>query len=94
LVQPDTVVDQEIEFLVANLVGPGIRCHRLSDDGDPVPSQAGFEQLGLEPKATSHPFEDAGERIDGSKSAHGSIIAKTSAAISKSALSGIVKREA
>jgi hypothetical protein len=93
-VQPDTVVDQEIEFLIANLVGPGIRCDGFPDDGDPVPLQAAFEQFGLEPKATSHPFEDAGERIDGSKSAHGSIIAKTSAAISKSALSGIVKREA
>jgi hypothetical protein len=63
-VQPDTVVDQEIEFLVANLVGPGIRCHRLSDNGDPVTPQAVFEQLGLEPKATSYPFEDAGKRID------------------------------
>jgi hypothetical protein len=64
LVQPYTVVDQEIEFLVANLVGPGIRCHGLSDDGEPIPPQAVFEQLGLEPKATSHPFEDAGKRID------------------------------
>jgi hypothetical protein len=63
-VQPDTVVYDEIEFLVANLVGPGIRCHGLSDDGDPVPAQAVFEQLGLEPKATSHPFEDAGKRIN------------------------------
>ena len=94
LVQPDTVVDQEIKFLVANLVGPGIRCHRLSDDGDPVPPQAVFEQLGLEPKATSHPFEDVGERIDRRKSTHGGIIAKTSAAISKPAFSGIGKREA
>jgi hypothetical protein len=71
-------VDQEIEFLVTNLVRPGIRRDRLPDDGDPVPAQAVFEQLGFEPQATSQPFEDAGDRIDGTKSAHGGIIAKTS----------------
>ena len=80
--QPDTIVDQEIEFLVANLVGPSIRCHRFPDDRDPVSAQAVFNQLGLEPKATSHPFEDAGERINGTNPAHGDIIAKTVVAIS------------
>jgi hypothetical protein len=75
-------VDQEIEFLVANMVGPGIRCYRVSDDGEPVPLQAVFEHLGLEPKATSHPFEYAGKRIDGTKSTHGAIIAKMVVAIS------------
>jgi hypothetical protein len=78
LVQPDTVVDQEIELLVANLVRPGIRRDRLSDDGYPVPAQAAFEQLGFETQATSQPCEDDGDRIDGTKSAHGGIIAKTS----------------
>jgi hypothetical protein len=78
LVQPNTVVDQEIELLVANLVRPGIRCDGFPDDGDPVPTQAAFEQLGFETQATSQPFEDAGDRIDGTKSAHGGIIAKTS----------------
>jgi len=82
LVQPDTVADQEIEFLVANLVGPGIRRNRFPDEKDPVPAQAVFEQRGFEPKATSHSFEDAGERIDGTDAAHGGIIAKTSVAIS------------
>jgi hypothetical protein len=82
LVQPDTVVDQEIELLIANLVGPGIRCDGFPDDGDPVPAQAAFEQFGFETKATSQPFEDAGERIDGTKSAHGGIITKTAVAIS------------
>jgi hypothetical protein len=82
LVHPDTVVDQEIELLVANLVGPRIRRDRVSDDRYPVPLQAVFEQLGLESKATSHPFEDAGKRIDGTNSAHGGIIAKTAMAIS------------
>ena len=38
LVHPDTVVDQEIELLIANVVGPGIRCDGLPDDGDPVPT--------------------------------------------------------
>jgi len=78
LVQPDTVVDQKIELLVANLVRPGIRCDGFPDDGDPVPAQAAFEQLGFETQATSQPFEDAGERIDGTESAHGGSIAKTS----------------
>ncbi|HWI69864.1 MAG TPA: hypothetical protein VNS88_16065 [Nitrospiraceae bacterium] len=82
MVQPDTVVDQQIEFLVANLVWPGIRRSGLPDDGDPIPAQAAFEQLGFEPKATSQSFEDARERIDGTDSAHGSIIAKTAVAIS------------
>jgi len=82
LVQPDTVVDQEIELLVANLVGPGIRRDRLSDDGDPVPAQAAFEQLGFESQSTSQPCEDDGDRIDGTESAHGGIIAKTAVAIS------------
>jgi hypothetical protein len=77
-VQPDTVVDQEIELLVANLVGPGIRCDGFPDDGDPVPAQAAFEQLGFETKATSQPFEDAGDRIDGTNYSHCGIIAKTS----------------
>jgi hypothetical protein len=77
LVQPDTVVDQKIELLVANLVGPGIRCDGFPDDGDPVPAQAAFEQLGFETQATSQPFEDAGERINGTKSAHGGSISKT-----------------
>ena len=36
LVQPDAVVDQEIEFLVANLVGPGIRRDGFPNDRDPV----------------------------------------------------------
>jgi hypothetical protein len=75
-------VDQQIEFLVANLVWPGIRRGGLPDDGDPIPAQAAFEQLGFEPKATSQSFEDARERIDGTDSAHGSIIAKTAVAIS------------
>ena len=83
LVQPDTVVDQEIEFLVANLVRPGIRCDGFPDDGDPVPAQTAFEQLGFETKATSQPFEDAGDRIDATKSVHGGIIAKTAVAISR-----------
>jgi hypothetical protein len=78
LVEPDTVLDQEIEFLVANLVGPGIRRHRFPDDGYPVPAQAAFEQLGFETQATSQHLEDAGDRIDGTKSAHGGSIAKTS----------------
>jgi hypothetical protein len=82
LVQPDTVVYQEIELLVANLVRPGIRRDRLSDDRDPVPAQAVFEQLGFESQATSQPFEDAGERIEGTKSTHGGIIAKTAVVIS------------
>jgi len=82
LVQPDTVVDQEIELLVANLVRPGIRRDGFPDDGDPVPAQAAFEQLGFETQATSQPLEDAGDRIDGTKSAHGGIIAKTAVAIS------------
>jgi len=68
-VHPDTVVDQEIKFLVANLIGPSIRRNGFSDDRDPVSAQAVFEQLGLEPKATSHPFEDARERVDGTDSA-------------------------
>jgi hypothetical protein len=76
LVQPDTVVHQEIEFLVANLVGPGIRRDGFPDNRDPVPAQAVFEQLGFETQATSQSFEDAGERIDGTGSAHGGIIAK------------------
>jgi hypothetical protein len=59
LVQPDTVVDNEIEFFVANLVRPGIRCDRFPDNGDPVPAQAAFEHLRFEAQATSHPFEDA-----------------------------------
>jgi hypothetical protein len=71
-------VDQEIELLVANLVGPSIRRDGFPDDGDPVPAQAAFEQLGFETQATSQPFEDAGDRIDGTKSAHGGMIAKTS----------------
>jgi hypothetical protein len=75
-------VHQEIEFLVANLVGPGIRRDGFPDDGDPVPAQAAFEQLGFETKATSQSFEDARERIDGTESAHGGIIAKTAVAIS------------
>jgi hypothetical protein len=78
LVQPDTVVDQEIELLVANLVGPGIRCDGFPDDGDPVPAQAAFEQFGFETKATSHSFKDAGERVDGTDSTHGGSISKTS----------------
>jgi len=84
-------VDQEIEFLVANLVRPGIRRDRLPNDGDPVPAQAAFEQLGFETQATSQPFEDAGDRIDGTKSAHGGIIAKNAVAIS-SQLSVILGR--
>ncbi|OAI45249.1 hypothetical protein AYO43_08425 [Nitrospira sp. SCGC AG-212-E16] len=80
--QPDTVVHQEIEFLVANLVGPGIRRDGFPDDGNPIPAQAAFEQLGFETQATSQPFEDARERIDGTESAHGGIIAKTAVAIS------------
>jgi len=91
LVQPDTVVNQKIELLVANLVGPGIRCDGFSDDGDPVPTQAAFEKLGFETQATSQPFEDAGDRIDGTKSAHGGIIAKNAVAIS-SQLSVILGR--
>jgi hypothetical protein len=75
-------VDQEIELLVANLVGPGIRRDGFPDDGDPVPPQAAFEQLGFETQASSQPFEDAGDRIDGTRSAHGGIIAKTAVAIS------------
>jgi hypothetical protein len=78
LVQPDTVVDQKIELLVANLVRPGIRCDGFPDDGDPVPAQAAFKQLGFKAEATSQPFEDAGERIDGTESAHGGSISKTS----------------
>jgi len=42
LMQPYTVVDNEIEFFVANLVRPGIGCDRFSDNGDPVPAQAAF----------------------------------------------------
>jgi hypothetical protein len=75
-------VDQEIELLVAKLVRPGIRCDGFPDDGDPVPAQAAFEQLGLKTQSTSQPLEDAGDRIDGTKSAHGRIIAKTAVAIS------------
>ena len=82
LVQPDTVVDQEIEFLIANLVRPGIRCDGFPDYGDPVPAQAAFEQLRFETQAMSQPFKDAGDRIDATKSAHGGIIAKTAVAIS------------
>jgi len=78
LVQPDTVVDQEIELLVANLIGPGIRRDGFPDDGDPVSAQAAFEQLGFETQATSQSIEDVGERIDGTKSSHGGIIARTS----------------
>jgi hypothetical protein len=81
-VHPNTVVDEEIEFLIANLVGPGVRRNGFPDDGDPIPAQAVFEQLGLETKAASHPFEDAGERIDGTGPTHGGIIAKAAAAIS------------
>jgi hypothetical protein len=76
-------VDQEIQFLVANLVGPGIRRNGLPDDGDPVPTQAVFEQLGLDPQATSQSFKDAGERVNGADSTHGGIIAKTVWAISR-----------
>jgi hypothetical protein len=71
-------VDQEIELLVANLIGPGIRRDGFPDDGDPVPAQATFEQFGFETQATSQSIEDAGERIDGTKSAHGGSISKTS----------------
>jgi hypothetical protein len=77
-VQPDTVVDEKIEFLVANLVRPGVRRNGFPDDGGPVPAQATFEQLGFETKATGQSFEDTGERIDGTGSAHGGIITKTS----------------
>ncbi len=75
-------MDQEIEFLVANLVGPSIRRDRVSDDRYPVPLQAAFEQLGLDPQATSQPLEDAGERVDGTDSTHSGIIAKTDVAVS------------
>jgi hypothetical protein len=81
-VQPDAVADQEVEFFIANLVGPGIRSDGFSNDGDPVPAHAVFEQLGFKTQATSQPFEDAGERVDGTDSAHGGIIAKTALAIS------------
>jgi hypothetical protein len=82
LVQPDTVADQEVELLIANLVGPGVRGDGFPDDRDPVPAHAVFEQLGFKAQATSHPFEDAGERVDGTDSTHGGIIAKNSVAIS------------
>jgi hypothetical protein len=82
LVQPDTVVDQEIELLVANLVGPGIRRDGFPDDSDPVPPKPAFEQLGFKTQATSQPFEDSGDRINRTKSAHGGIIAKMAVAIS------------
>jgi hypothetical protein len=78
LVQPDTVADQEVELFIANLVGPGVRGDGFPDDGDPVPAHAVFEQLGFKSQATSHPFEDAGERVDGTDSTHGGIIAKVS----------------
>jgi hypothetical protein len=79
--QPYTVVDNEIEFFVANLVRPGIGRDRFPDNGDPVPAQATFEDLRFEAQATSQPFEDAGNRIDGTKSTHGDIIAKAAVAI-------------
>jgi hypothetical protein len=82
LMQPNTVVDEEIEFLVADLVRPGVRRNGFPDDGDPIPAQAVFEQLGLETQAASHPFENAGERIDGTRSTHGGIIAKAAVACS------------
>jgi hypothetical protein len=82
LVHPDTVVDQEIELLVANLVGPRIRRDGVSDDRYPVPPQAAFEQFGLDPQTTSQPFEDVRERVDGTDSTHGGIIAKNAVAIS------------
>jgi hypothetical protein len=75
-------VHQEIEFLIANLVGPGIRRDGFPDDGDPIPAQAAFEQLGFETQTTSQSFEDAGKRIDGTGSAHGGIITKTAEVIS------------
>jgi len=81
LMQPYTVVDNEIEFFVANLVRPGIGCNRFSDNGDPVPAQAAFEHLQFEAQTASQPFEDAGKRIDGTMSAHGDIIAKAAVAI-------------
>jgi hypothetical protein len=81
-VQPNTVVDAEIEFLVANLVGPSIRRGGFPDDGDPVPAQAVFQQFGFESQATSQSFEDAGERVGGTGSAHGGIITKTAEAFS------------
>jgi hypothetical protein len=81
LMQPYTVVNNEIEFFVANLVRPGIGCDRFPDNGDPVPAQAAFEHLRFEAQAASHPFEDARKRIDGTKSAHGDIIAKAAVAI-------------
>jgi hypothetical protein len=74
-------MDDEIEFFVANLVRPGIGCDRFPDNGDPVPAQAAFEHLRFEAQATSHPFEDAGNRIDGTQSTHGDIIAKAAVAI-------------
>jgi hypothetical protein len=83
LVQPDTVVYQEIELLIADLVGPSVRRGGFPDERDPVPAQPVFEQLGLETQTTSQPFENAGERIDGTESAHGGIIAKTAVAISR-----------
>jgi hypothetical protein len=58
-------VDQEIELFIANMVWPGVRCDGFPDNGDPIPAQAAFEQLGFETQATSQPFEDAGDRIDG-----------------------------
>jgi hypothetical protein len=81
-VQPDAVADQEVELFIADLVGPGIRSDGFSNDGDPVPARAVFEQLGFKTQTTSHPFEDAGERVDGAESSHGGIIAKTALAIS------------
>jgi len=81
LMQPYTVVDKEIEFFVANLVRPGIGRDRFPDNGDPVPAQATFEHLRFEAQATSQPFEDTGNRIDGTKSTHGGIIAKAAVAI-------------
>jgi hypothetical protein len=78
LMHPDTVVHQQVEFFVANLVGPGVRCNGFTDDGSPVAAYAVFEQLGFEAQTTSQPFEDARERIQGTESAHGGILAKTS----------------
>lgn len=61
LLEPDGILDEQIEFVEADLDGPGVRADRLSDENRPLLLDPHLDEPGLQTELFGHAGENRTE---------------------------------
>jgi hypothetical protein len=70
LLEPDGILDGQIQLFETNLGRPGMRCDGFTDEVVPLTLQAEFEESGIEPQSLGESREDRTERVKWTGAGH------------------------